>query len=80
VLQTISVERARAIIGLTNQYVNHPWPVEFLLQVDPLVSWLWIGALIIAFGGLIALSPLPVLVRRRSLAAAYSSRLARELA
>jgi cytochrome c-type biogenesis protein CcmF len=80
VIQTISVERARAIIGLTNRYVAHPWPVEFLLQVDPLVSWLWIGALIIACGGLIALAPLPAFARRRSLAAAYSSRLARELA
>jgi cytochrome c-type biogenesis protein CcmF len=80
VLAAISALRGKAIIGLAHQYVLHPWAVEFLLQVDPLVSWLWAGALIIAIGGLIALSPLPVFARRRSLAAAYSSRLARELA
>jgi cytochrome c-type biogenesis protein CcmF len=72
--------RGRAIVGLTNRYVSHPWAVEFLMIVSPLVSWIWIGALIIAFGGLIALSPLPAWAARRSTVAAYESRLARELA
>jgi len=79
-LDAISTLRGRAIIGLTNQYVTRPWAVEFLMIVSPLVSWIWVGALIIAFGGLIALSPVPALLARRSTAAAYESRLARELA
>jgi cytochrome c-type biogenesis protein CcmF len=64
-LEAIRVERARAIVGLTSRFVNHPWPVNFLLIVSPLVTWLWIGALIILAGGLIALWPLPALARRQ---------------
>jgi cytochrome c-type biogenesis protein CcmF len=58
--------RDRAVSGLTDRFVTHPWPVNFLLIVSPLVTWIWIGALIIAIGGLIALSPVPVLSRRRA--------------
>jgi cytochrome c-type biogenesis protein CcmF len=71
-VQAIQVERARAILGLTSQFVTHPWPVEFLLIVSPLVTWIWLGAMIIAIGGLIALWPVPVLVRGRSAAVAPS--------
>jgi cytochrome c-type biogenesis protein CcmF len=72
-LQFIRLERARAISGLASRYVTHPWPVEFLLIVSPLVTWIWLGAMIIAIGGLIALWPIPALARRRS-AAAYRAR------
>ena len=44
---------------LTQRFVNHPWPAQFLLIVSPLVTWLWIGAIIAALGGLIALWPMP---------------------
>ncbi len=47
------------------EIVSHPWPVNFLLIVDPLVTWIWLGAIIIAIGGLIALSPVPAFARRR---------------
>jgi hypothetical protein len=50
--------------------VSRPWPINFLFIVDPLVSWIWIGALVVACGGLIALWPLPALARRRSPVAA----------
>ncbi len=59
-------ERDQAIGGLTNRFVTHPWPVEFLLIVDPMVTWIWLGAIIIAIGGLIALSSVPALARRRA--------------
>ncbi len=65
-LQAIRDERAQAIFGLTSQFVKHPWPVDFLLIVSPLVTWIWLGAIIIACGGLIALWPIPALARRRS--------------
>ncbi len=68
-LVAIRVERARAIAGLAARFVNHPWPVNFRLIVSPLVTWLWLGAIVIATGGLIALWPIPSLARRRSLAA-----------
>ena len=57
--------RDQAISGITARFVSHPWPVNFLLIVDPLVTWIWLGAIIIAGGGLIALWPIPALARRR---------------
>jgi len=62
----ISAQRANAIEGIAARYVTHPWPVEFLLIVSPLVTWIWLGALIIAIGGVIALWPIPVPARRRA--------------
>jgi cytochrome c-type biogenesis protein CcmF len=79
-LNTLYVLRDRLIAELTQRFVTHPWPATFLLIVNPLVSWLWFGGIIIAFGGLIALWPIPVLARRRVRSAAYAARLARELA
>jgi cytochrome c-type biogenesis protein CcmF len=70
-VQWIRAERAAAITELANRFVTHPWPVNFLLIVSPLVTWIWIGAIIIACGGLIALWPLPALARRRRPAPAY---------
>ncbi len=58
--------RDEAIVGIASRYVSHPWPVNFLFIVDPLVSWIWIGALVVALGGLIALWPMPPLARRRA--------------
>jgi cytochrome c-type biogenesis protein CcmF len=40
--------RDQAIAEITARYVTHPWPVNFLLIVDPLVTWIWVGAIIIA--------------------------------
>jgi cytochrome c-type biogenesis protein CcmF len=66
----IRIERARAIAGLAHQYVTRAWPVEFLLIVSPLVTWIWLGAIVIVGGGLIALWPVPVRLRRRARSAA----------
>jgi cytochrome c-type biogenesis protein CcmF len=67
-LNFIRDERSAAIIGLTSRFVTHPWPVNFLLIVSPLVTWIWLGAMIIALGGLISLWPVPAVARRRSAA------------
>jgi len=79
-LQSLYVLRDQLINELTQRFITHPWPVQFLLIVSPLVTWLWLGGIIVAFGGLIALWPIPVLARRRVRSAAYAARLARELA
>jgi cytochrome c-type biogenesis protein CcmF len=79
-LNTLFGYRDQLITELTRRFVTHPWPVQFLLIVSPLVTWLWLGGIIVAFGGLIALWPIPVLARRRVRSAAYAARLARELA
>jgi cytochrome c-type biogenesis protein CcmF len=67
-MQFIAFERQRAVAGLAGRFVTRPWPVNFLLIVSPLVTWIWIGAIIIACGGLISLRPLPALARRRAAA------------
>jgi cytochrome c-type biogenesis protein CcmF len=58
--------QARDVVirALTQRYVSHPWKASFLLIVSPLVTWLWVGAMIAALGGLIALWPVPRRVRR----------------
>jgi len=58
-------ERDQAIAGIAARYISHPWKVNFLLIVSPMVTWIWLGAGIIALGGLIALWPLPGRARRR---------------
>jgi cytochrome c-type biogenesis protein CcmF len=65
--------RDAAISGIARRFVTQPWAVNFLLIVSPLVTWIWLGALIIALGGLIALWPVPVPARRRR-ASAYAAR------
>jgi cytochrome c-type biogenesis protein CcmF len=60
--------RDQAVGVIAARYVRHPWPINFLLIVDPLVTWIWLGAIIMAGGGLIALWPFPALARRRTAA------------
>ena len=79
-LNLVFAYRDQLINELTQRFVTHPWAATFLLIVSPLVTWLWLGGIIVAFGGLIALWPIPVLARRRVRSAAYAARLARELA
>jgi cytochrome c-type biogenesis protein CcmF len=58
-------DAAIAISYLARAYVQHPPPAQFRLIVSPLVMWIWIGGLIAAGGGLIALWPPPSALRRR---------------
>ena len=51
--------RDRLVGALTSRWVSHPWSAQFLIIVSPLISWLWLGAIIAAIGGLIALWPIP---------------------
>ena len=64
-LNRIFTLRDQVIGELTQRWVTHPWAAEFKLIVSPLVAWLWIGAIIAAVGGLIALWPVPPRRRRR---------------
>jgi cytochrome c-type biogenesis protein CcmF len=40
-----------------HEYLQHPPPAQFRLEVSPLIMWIWIGGLIVFGGGLLALSP-----------------------
>ena len=57
--------RDLAIRELAQRFVTHPWSSQFLIEVSPLVMWLWLGAIIAAFGGLVALWPVPQRARAR---------------
>jgi cytochrome c-type biogenesis protein CcmF len=72
-LNALFAERDTAISGLASRFVSHPWAVNFLMIVSPLVTWIWLGALIIALGGLIALWPVPAFARRRASAGAAAA-------
>jgi len=64
-LGTLYDLRDLVIRELTQRFVSHPWAATFLLIVSPLVTWLWLGAILAVLGGLIALFPPPGRVRRR---------------
>jgi cytochrome c-type biogenesis protein CcmF len=67
-----------AIRGIQERYLDQPTPVDFRVNVNPLVIWLWIGGAIAVAGGLIAIGPAPA-ARRRRVADVYAARLARDL-
>ena len=72
--------RDAAVQGIASQYLKHRYPIQFQMIVSPLVTWLWGGALIIFFGGLISLVPPGLLARRRSPVLESSRVAVRELA
>jgi cytochrome c-type biogenesis protein CcmF len=69
---------ATSLLGLTERYADDPPPATFRLLVSPLVTWIWIGALIVLAGGLIAGWPAPRAAQRQ-VTAGYAAKLAREL-
>jgi cytochrome c-type biogenesis protein CcmF len=71
--------RDAAVSAVARRFVTTPWPADFRFIVSPLVTWMWLGAIIVVLGGLIALWPAPTAVRRR-VSAGYAARVARELA
>jgi cytochrome c-type biogenesis protein CcmF len=63
---------------LADAYADAAPTATFRILVSPLVSWLWLGALIVFAGGLIAIWPLPAGAPQQ-VSAAQAARLAREL-
>ena len=57
-LNTAWTLRDEAIRALVQRFVSRPWKSQFLIEVSPMAIWLWIGTIIAAIGGLIALIPL----------------------
>jgi cytochrome c-type biogenesis protein CcmF len=80
--RTLPVGERQAALGealrrLVRLYGTEQAPARFRVLVSPLVTWIWLGALVVFAGGLIALWPAPAGARR--LAATYAARVAREL-
>jgi len=68
----------RAVAKIAQLYVKEAPPATFRVIVNPLVSWMWIGALIALAGAVIAIWPTPG-ARRRRVSSLYGARLGREL-
>jgi cytochrome c-type biogenesis protein CcmF len=69
---------AEALQGLTKSYAKNPPPADFRLEVSPLVTWIWVGGLLILFGAIVAGWPTPRGMARR-VSAAYAARVGREV-
>jgi len=67
-----------AIRKIKQRYLADTPPATFRVNVNPLVSWIWIGGAIAVIGGLVAIWPAPA-ARRRRVSDVYAARLAREL-
>jgi cytochrome c-type biogenesis protein CcmF len=66
------------IARISDAYLKDAPPVDFRVNVNPLVIWLWIGGAIAVAGGLVAIWPAPA-ARRRRVTDVYAARLARDL-
>jgi cytochrome c-type biogenesis protein CcmF len=69
---------AQALDGLTRSYTDNPPPATFRFIVSPMVSWIWLGGLIVFGGAAIALWPAGARARQPATAAGLA-RVAREL-
>ena len=67
---------ATALTGLTDRYVQNPPPADFRFIASPLVTWIWLGSLIVLAGALVAIWPSP---RVRMVRARQAARVATEL-
>ena len=68
----------QALGGLTASYAKDPPPATFRLLVSPMVTWIWVGAVVAFLGGLIALWPPPGGAPSR-VRSAYAARVGREV-
>ena len=69
----------RALQGLADSYASDPPPATFRMLVSPMVTWIWIGALIAFAGGLIALWPGGPRGATSRVTAGYAARVGREV-
>jgi len=67
-----------ALRRLVDRYRSVAPPATFRVLASPLVTWIWLGALIVFIGGIITLWPPPGGARQRA-PTPYAARLAREL-
>jgi hypothetical protein len=74
-----SPDRVQAVViaALTQLYVARAPAATFRVIVNPLVTWIWIGGLIVLCGALVALWPGGP--SRRTVSSAHAARLGREL-
>ncbi|HYY74546.1 MAG TPA: cytochrome c-type biogenesis CcmF C-terminal domain-containing protein, partial [Solirubrobacterales bacterium] len=76
--QQLAFLQGLAVRSIERRYLEDPPPATFRVNVNPLVTWIWVGGAIAVLGGLVAIWPTPP-ARRRRVADVYAARLAREL-
>ena len=76
--QQLGFLQGLAVRKIERRYLQDPPPANFRVNVNPLVSWIWVGGAIAVLGGLVAIWPAPE-ARRRRVSDVYAARLAREL-
>jgi cytochrome c-type biogenesis protein CcmF len=67
-----------AVQSLRTRYEEGELPVDFRINVNPMVIWIWIGGAIGVIGGLLAAWPAAA-ARRRRVSDVHAARLARDL-
>ena len=81
-MRQVAQERAElqglAVQGLSARYERGELPVDFRINVNPMVIWIWIGGAIGVIGGLLAAWPAAA-ARRRRVSDVHAARLARDL-
>jgi cytochrome c-type biogenesis protein CcmF len=68
----------RLLGAIEAHYVHYPPVLQFTLLASPLVTWIWLGGLIVLLGGVVAIWPPPAAMRGR-VRARYLARIAQEL-
>jgi cytochrome c-type biogenesis protein CcmF len=76
--QVLGALQGLAVRKIERRYLADPPPANFRVNVNPLVTWIWVGGAIAVIGGLVAIWPAPE-ARRRRVSDVYAARLAREL-
>jgi cytochrome c-type biogenesis protein CcmF len=71
-------QQLRGAVALATFLQERPPPGTFRLIASPLVTWIWLGAIVTFAGGLLALWPAPDAARRRATARAHA-RVAQDL-
>ena len=67
-----------ALNGIVDRYIQSKPAATFRVISSPLVTWIWLGAIVVFLGGLIALWPGSDAARRR-VTARYAARVAEDL-
>jgi cytochrome c-type biogenesis protein CcmF len=70
--------QALVIAAIVERYRNDPPPASLRVIDSPLVSWIWIGGMIVLLGALVAIWPSPE-TRLRRVTSIYAARLGKEL-
>src|SRR5215207_6677842 len=76
--QVLGALQGLAVRKIERRYLNSSPPANFRVNVNPLVTWIWVGGAIAVIGGLVAIWPAPE-ARRRRVSDVYAARLARDL-